>query len=173
MAIFESLVSPEQERLSNLVTKNGGVEVVMNDDSMLLHLDESASEASSTPSAEDNRVPRAKVRDAKPNVVDLKNDILEEPAAAVQKNQTSFFGKFEAQKNEIVHELKLVVRRETDRVIEQMRNGPHDLLRDRVSSLAPHSFSKHMSIIFLSPLDDLQYLERNGGYHVAFRLLKA
>ena len=150
MAMFRQSVSPEQQKLSELVTQvtaNGGVKALRNKDKMLLDLEETASKSSSTPSAEGHRALRAKAGD----VDDLKNDIFEEPSAAVEKNREVFFRKFEVQKNQIIDELNLVVKRESDRVIEAVKGGPHERIRDRVGHLSPHSFTKHqcMPITYL------------------------
>jgi len=149
-AMFQQLVSPEQQNLSELVaqmTANGGVKALKNNDKMLLTLEEIASKSSSTPSAEGHRAPRAKASD----VDDLKNDIFEDPSVAIARNRDVFFRKFEVQKNQIIEELKLVIERESDRVIKEVKGGPHERIRDRVRRLTPHSSTKHqcMPITYL------------------------
>jgi len=62
----------------------------------------------------------------------LRKDILEDPNAAVEKNWTVFTRKFEAQKNQIIDKLTLVVQRENDRVIREVRGSAHQRIRDRV-----------------------------------------
>ena len=171
MAMFQQLVSPEQQKLSELVaqmTANGGVKALRNNDKILLALEETASKSSGTPSAEGHRALRAKAGD----VDDLKNDIFEDPNAAIERNRDVFFRKFEVQKNQIIEELKFVVERESDRVIKEVKGGPHERIRDRVGHLTPHSSIKHqcMPITYLA-LVDSRDLERYGRYHVAFRLL--
>jgi hypothetical protein len=142
MAMFQQLVGPEQKELSALVTANGGVTALRNDDKALVLLEEMASKASSTSpaSAEVHHGPRTKAQDAK-HADDLQNDIFEEPVAALEKNRAVFFRKFEAQKNQIVDELSLVMKRESDRVIQEVKGGPHERLLDRVS-LTHYSFTK-------------------------------
>jgi len=170
MAMFQQLVGPEQKELSALVTANGGVKALRNDDKALLLLEETASKASSISpaSAEGHRSPRTKVQDAK-HAEDLQNDIFEEPGAALEKNRTVFFRKFEAQKNQIVDELSLVMKRESDRVIQEVKGGPHERLLDRVS-LTHYSFIK--TYAHNSPLVYSRDLERNGRYCVALHHLK-
>jgi len=124
MAMFQQLVGPEQKELSALVTANGGVKALRSNDNMLLSLEETANKSSITPSADGHRAPRVKTNDAKPNADDLKNDIFEDPSAAVEKNRDVFFRKFEVQKNQITEELKRVVEREGDRVIKEVKGGP-------------------------------------------------
>jgi hypothetical protein len=42
-----------------------------------------------------------------------------------------------ANKNQIVHELTLVVQRESDRVIRELKGSAHERIRDRVRFLRP------------------------------------
>ena len=148
MVMFQKLVNPEQKELSALVTANGGAKALRNNDKALLLLEETASKASSTPGAEGHRSPHANTKDTK-HAEDLKNDIFEDPGAAVEKNLTVFFRKFEAQRGQIVDELTIVVKRESDRVIQEVKGGPHERLLDRVSGVTPYSFTKRMPITFL------------------------
>ena len=153
MATFQQLVSPEQQKLSEQLvaqmSRNGGVNLkaLRNNDKILLALEKIAIKSSSTPSAEGHRALRAKAGD----VDDLKNDIFEDPNAAIERNRDVFFRKFEVQKNQIIDELKFVVERESDRVIKEVKGGPHERIRDRVGHLTPHSSTKHqcMPITYL------------------------
>ncbi|KAH9077795.1 hypothetical protein EDB83DRAFT_2548774 [Lactarius deliciosus] len=111
-AMFEQLVSPEQKQLEATVAANGARPQA--------HL-----------APEGHRAPRAMASDANANADDLRMDIFEDPDAAVEKNQVVYFRKFEAQKRQIVDELTFVVKRESDRVIQEMKGGPHDRIRDR------------------------------------------
>ena len=131
-ALFEQLVSPEQKQLAETVAANGGVKALRNNDKMLLELEKPASKASSVPGADGHRAVWAKPGDAKSIADDLRKDIFEDPDAAVEKNQAVYFRKFEAQKRQIIDELTFLVKRESDRVIQEMKGGPHDRIRDRV-----------------------------------------
>ena len=55
----------------------------------------------------------------------------------MEKNWAIFSRKFEAQKNQIVDELLLIVQRESDRVIEELKGKAHEHIRDRVSTSIP------------------------------------
>jgi hypothetical protein len=131
-ALFEQLVSPEQKRLSELVNAEGGFKVLRNNDKVLLELEKTASKASSSPGVEEHRTRRTKAGDADLKVVNLKEDIMEDPNAAAERNWVFFSRKFEAQKNQIVDELTLVVHRESDRVIRELRGKGLERIRDRV-----------------------------------------
>ena len=123
MVVFQQLVSPEQKQISALVDEMGGVSALRNNDKMLLYLDETVSKASSTLGAEGRRAPRKNSTDAKPSADNIVNEIFEDPDAAAEKNQIVFFHKFEAQKNQIIQELSLVVEREGDRIIRETRSS--------------------------------------------------
>ena len=133
-ALFEQLVSPEQKLLSDLVKAKGGVNVLRNNDKMLLDLEITASEASSSPSVEGHRTRQANPGDIDLKVDNLREDILEDPNAAVEKNWVVFSRKFEAQKNQIIDELTLVVQRESDRVVRELKGKAHERIKDRVGS---------------------------------------
>ncbi|KAI9464115.1 hypothetical protein BJY52DRAFT_887632 [Lactarius psammicola] len=133
-SMFEQLVSPEQKQLAATVAANGGVNALKNNDKMLLELEKTASRVPSTPSSAEglsSRAPWAMAKDANPNADDLRTVIFEDPDSAVEKNQTVYFRKFEAQKRQIIDELTFVVKRESDRVIQEIKGGPHERIRDR------------------------------------------
>ena len=136
-ALFEQLVSPEQTQLAATVAANGGVKALRDNDKMLLELEKTASKASSIPGADGHRTGWAKPGDANSIADDLRTDIFEDPDAAVERNQAVYFRKFEAQKRQIIDELTFLVKRESDRVIQEMKDGPHERIRDRVSIFYP------------------------------------
>ena len=130
-ALFEQLVSPEQKLLTDLVNAKGGLKVLRNNDKMLLDLEKAASKASSLPNVEGYRTRQSK-RDVDREVGSLREDILEDPNTAAEKNWVVFSRKFEAQKNQIIDELTFVVQRESDRVIKELKGKAHERIRDRV-----------------------------------------
>lgn len=133
-ALFQQLVSPEQRQLSELVAKRGGVKAFKDDDTLLLELEKAAGKASlaSAPKVEVGRVRREQPKDASLTAEDLRRDVLEDPSAAAEKNLIVFSRKFEAQKNQIIDELTLVVKRESDRVVRELKGGVHERILDRV-----------------------------------------
>jgi hypothetical protein len=136
--LFEQLISPEQKLLSDLINAKGGVTVLRNNDKVLLDLEKTASKASGPPSVEGHGT----CQDADLKVGSLREDILEDPNAAAEKNWAMFSRKFEAQKNQIIDELTLVVKRESDRVIRELNGKAHERIRDRVGfPLLTASFS--------------------------------
>ena len=131
-ALFQQLVSPEQKRLSELVAEKGGFRV-LRDDKVLLDLEATANESSRQPSVEG---PQGKTHASHLKAENLRNDILEDPDAAVEKNWTVFSRKFEVQKNQIIDKLTFVVQRESDRVIREVKGSAHERIRDRVGFVA-------------------------------------
>ena len=130
---FEQLASPEQKMLSDLVNVKGGVNVLRNNDKVLLDLEKTANKVSSSPGAKGHRTRQANPGDAGLEVFSLREDILEDPNAAVEKNWVVFSRKFEAQKIQIIDELTLVAQREGDRIIRELKGIAHERIRDRVS----------------------------------------
>jgi hypothetical protein len=128
-ALFQQLVSPEQKRLSELVAEKGGYQVLQDNDKVLLDLEATVSKSSRQPSVEG---PQGKIIKSDLKSENLRNDILEDPDAAVDKNWTLFSRKFEVQKNQIIDKLTLVVQRESDRVIREVQGSAHERIRDRV-----------------------------------------
>ena len=147
-ALFEQLVSPEQKLLSDLVKAKGGVNVLRNNDKMLLDLEKAASKASSSASVEGHRTRQANPGGADLKVDNLREDILEDPNAAAEKNWVVFSRKFEAQKNQIIDELTLVVQRESDRVVRELKGKALERIRDRVGFLCSLLCSAHNRLSF-------------------------
>ena len=132
-ALFEELSSPEQKRLSELIAVKGGIKVLKDDDNVFLELEKAEDKtASGEPKVEVGRTCREHPQDADitASAEDPRRDIFEDPNAAVEKNLIVFSRKFEAQKNQIIDELTLVVRRESDRVIQEVKGGPHERILD-------------------------------------------
>ena len=144
-AMFEQLVSPEQRQLAATVVANGGVKALRNNDKMLLSLEKTASKGPIAPGDEEHRALWTKPGDGAQNADDLRTDLFEDPEAAVEKNQAVYFRKFEAQKRQIIDELTFVVQRESDRVIQELKTGPHERIRDRVCF--SYRSRKHVIII--------------------------
>jgi hypothetical protein len=133
--LFEQLISPEQKVLSDLVKAKGDVRVLQDNDQMLLDLEKTASKASNLSSVEGHRTRQAKPGDTDLEAATLREYILEDPNAAAERNWTVFSRKFEAQKNQIIDELTLVVQRESDQVIGELKGRAHERIRDRVGLL--------------------------------------
>ena len=128
--LFEQLVSPEQKLLSDLIKAKGGAKILQNSDKMLVDLEETARNVLSSPGVEGHHTFQPKPGDA--DLDNLREDILEDPNTAAEKNWVVFSRKFEAQKNQIIYELSLVVQRESDRVVRELKGKAHERIRDQV-----------------------------------------
>ncbi|OJT06673.1 hypothetical protein TRAPUB_2476 [Trametes pubescens] len=60
----------------------------------------------------------------------LMQDLADEPAMAIQKNLVFFARKFAIQQRELVREMTEVVKYECERVIAELRGGPHERIID-------------------------------------------
>ena len=130
--LFQKLVSPEQSHLSELVAERGGLKV-LNDNDKLLELERTAQKDSSAPKAGVGRTRGERPKHTTLSADDLRRDILEDPTDAVKKNLTVFSGKFKSQMDQIYNDLTVVVKRESDRVIQEVTDGPHERILDSVS----------------------------------------
>jgi hypothetical protein len=128
--LFEQLVSPEQKLLSDLIKAKGGAKILQNSDKMLVDLEETARNVLSSPGVEGHHTFQPKPGDV--DLDNLREDILEDPNTAAEKNWVVFSRKFEAQKNQIIYELSLVVQRESDRVVRELKGKAHERIRDQV-----------------------------------------
>ena len=128
--LFEQLVSPEQKLLSDLIKAKGGAKILQNSDKMLVDLEETARNVLSSPGVKGHHTFQPKPGDA--DLDNLREDILEDPNTAAEKNWVVFSRKFEAQKNQIIYELSLVVQRESDRVVRELKGKAHERIRDQV-----------------------------------------
>ena len=163
--LFEQLVSPEQKLLTDRVNAKGGLKVLRNNDKMLLDLEKTASKGSSSPGVEGRRKRQARPGDGSADleVDNLREEILEDPNAAAEKNWVVFSRKFEAQKNQIVDELTLVVQRESDRVVRELKGKAQERIRDRVGFSCSLRISPYNHCpLFCHSLVDSRALGRNG-----------
>ncbi|KAI9448651.1 hypothetical protein F5148DRAFT_1153428 [Russula earlei] len=124
-ALFQQLVSPEQKRLSELVAAKGGVKALKEDDKLLFELEKAERQSVGYIQGGCGTHVSGAVQGHQ------SEDIFEDPSIAVEKNLSVFSRKFEAQRNQIVDELALVVKRESDRVIQEVKGGPHERILDR------------------------------------------
>ncbi|KAI0061160.1 hypothetical protein BV25DRAFT_1805982 [Artomyces pyxidatus] len=122
-SLFQSLVSNEQKIVTDMIQAKGGVKVVRNNDKLLTELNAQASKSMIT--GDGHRLGSSN------GLEELKEDLLDDPDTATQKNMVVFSRKFEVQKRQIVEELSLVVTRESDRIIHEVRGGPHERILDR------------------------------------------
>jgi hypothetical protein len=122
-ALFQQLDSREHEQLSGFVDLKGGRRVLEDNDETLLELEGAAKKASGASKADVGRAGWEKSKDTALSAEELRRDVLEDPNDVMENNLTVFSRKFEVQKNQI-DELTLVVQRESDRIIQEVKGGP-------------------------------------------------
>ncbi|KAJ7167639.1 hypothetical protein C8R46DRAFT_1093665 [Mycena filopes] len=137
MKMFQQFVSPEQREMARIVEQKGGLQACQDNDKILKEL--SDLESKSTPN-QVNFGPQSAKQSAKgatnktSGLEDLKDELMTDPDAAIEKNMTVFARKFEVQQRQIIDELSKVVERQGDRIISELTSGPHDKIIDKASS---------------------------------------
>ena len=125
-ALFQQFVSPEQKRLSKQVAEKG-VEYLRNNIEELRMLDKSSGQST----VEGPRTRQAGLDDKDRDVDNLKENIFEDPNAAVKKNLEVFLRKFDEQRSEIMA-VKDAVHREGDRIVQIVQGRAHERICDQV-----------------------------------------
>ena len=128
MQMFQTLLTPEQKKLADMVEKKGGNAVLDNEGVMreLVAVEVSLSSASGRHSNE------------RFDLAEIQHEITGDPTGAVEKNAESFNRKFDMQRRQIQEDIARAVRREGDRIITAVTAGPHDRIVDPVRP-TPHS----------------------------------
>ena len=124
--LFRQFVSPEQRQLSKQVD-DIGVEALRNNIEELRKLDKSSGQSF----VEGPRTHLAGLDDKDRDVDNFKENIFEDPNAAVKKNLEVFLRKFEDQRREIMA-VKDAVHREGDRIAEIVQGKAHERISDQV-----------------------------------------
>ncbi|KAJ6560408.1 hypothetical protein B0H19DRAFT_1147563 [Mycena capillaripes] len=132
MKMFQQFVSPEQREMARLVEQKGGLQACQENDKILKELNDL--ESKSTPAqaqlGPQSAKSAASTAGKTSGLEDLKDELMTDPDAAMEKNLTVFSRKFEVQKRQIIDELTKVVERQGDRVISAITAGPHDKIVD-------------------------------------------
>ncbi|KAI0044626.1 hypothetical protein FA95DRAFT_1496723 [Auriscalpium vulgare] len=123
MAMFQQLVSKEQRELSALVDAQGGIKAVRSNDKALRELH---TRVKSGTDSDGHRLGAEM-----PAFEELKEDLAVTPDVAIENNMIVFSRKFEVQKRQIVDEMTLVVKRESDRIIKEVKAGAHERILDK------------------------------------------
>ncbi|RDX47112.1 hypothetical protein OH76DRAFT_1527023 [Lentinus brumalis] len=114
--------SPEQQRLREIVERNGGAEAVTSDDvllEMVLKANPLAAVSASTVGEHENDLDTS-------GLATIKAELLESTTDALERNFEVFERKFRLQEMKIVEELTHVAHKEGDRIIESVLDGPHN-----------------------------------------------
>lgn len=140
---LSTLVPPEQERLRDAVDGRGGPEAVLRDDRAL------ASLVRYKPSTTGNAVVKhadpshpERERTGEDDLALIKAELFDSTDVAVQKNMETFARKFAVEWKRQIDAMQDIVQHESDRVIDSVLSGPHERIKDRVST----GFSSRSSI---------------------------
>jgi len=122
LQMFQTLLTPEQKKLADMVEKKGGNAVLDNEGVMkeLVAVEVSLSSASGRHSNE------------RFDLAEIQHEITDDPTGAIEKNAESFNRKFDMQRRQIQEDIARAVRREGDRIITAVTAGPHDRIVDPV-----------------------------------------
>ncbi|KAI0951411.1 hypothetical protein AcW1_008459 [Taiwanofungus camphoratus] len=124
--LLQTYVAPDQKELRDRIEQKGGSQVVLQKDDILREL---IASDSNRPSSKASKQGIGHSHDDS-DLKDLKEDLRDDPAAAVAKNLSSFERKLEMQQRQILQEVGRIVTRDGDRVIKAVTSGPHDKLVD-------------------------------------------
>lgn len=123
--VFELMRSPEERELVNFVSSRpGGADAILKNDTLLARVI-----AKQRPSRQDSLDGVA--RADQPLTIERLRQEVEKDVESVMKDNQFFDQKLEAMRIQI-GEVKVTIQHETDRVLDAMHSGPHDLILDRV-----------------------------------------
>ncbi|KIJ29840.1 hypothetical protein M422DRAFT_784182 [Sphaerobolus stellatus SS14] len=131
--VFTKLLSPEEHELISFMNTKGGPEKFISDEKLLLELVQK-SDAQAYRSQSALPLPGLfgrKEPDAFQNFADIQEELKTDLNTALDDSRKSFEVLFKEQRNQI-EQLKNVVIRESDRVVERILAGPHSRILDKV-----------------------------------------
>ncbi|KAJ7498476.1 hypothetical protein FB451DRAFT_1016491 [Mycena latifolia] len=138
MKMFQQFVSPEQREMARLVEQKGGLQACQENDKILKELSDLENKSAGATG------PQSAKGTAGTGLEGLRDELMTDPDAAMEKNMTAFSRKFEVQKRQIIDELSKVVERQGDRVISAITAGPHDKIIDPVTDRLTASFLRQI-----------------------------
>lgn len=138
---FSQLRPAEEVQLAERVEARGGVQAIRNNESALRELFKAESATLTARSAasdgDGSKVQRSGVRATQQSeytFADFKTELREDWDTALKNNFKAFEGKFQLFYDRLEDNLHKYMREESDRVINEVNKGPHDLIRDPVIS---------------------------------------
>ncbi|KAI0265555.1 hypothetical protein BC834DRAFT_987866 [Gloeopeniophorella convolvens] len=123
----QQFVSPEQRQLTEVVAARGGVKAFRDDDKALRSLRPCSPAHPGVPPPVTAHVGR----DHRLVAGGAVGGAVRGSAECDERNLVVFTRKFEVQKRQIIDELTFVVKRESDRIVQEVKTGPHDRVRDQ------------------------------------------
>ena len=130
--LFKDFTNSQQRALAMKVEGMGGKAAVLENEQAMRELVNRESELT----AGDELAFSTHLGQNRPfDLVELRQEIYGDPDKAIEQHAESFNLKFDLQKR-IVEELSRVVKRDTDRVIDAFKEGPHDRIFDKVLQIS-------------------------------------
>ncbi|KAF8483041.1 hypothetical protein JB92DRAFT_2763738, partial [Gautieria morchelliformis] len=121
LKIIQHAVSPEEQRLK----EEAGNENILENEALLIRLAKGELRGASS-----SITNRSKVDAKSYTLEDLREDLRADPEEAIQKNKEAFARKISMQEKRLREEMEAIVSRESDRVIDAIKAGPHDEIHD-------------------------------------------
>jgi hypothetical protein len=125
--VFQKLRSPEERELLVFAESRGGIDKIVANDSLLSDL---FGQATSRKDRLGKDSQEAGVKNSKSPSA-LREESEKDPDDVVKADAKTFENKFDAVRVQF-DQLKQTVRRESDRIIDEMQKGPHERILDRV-----------------------------------------
>ena len=127
--IFETLLPQDLATLKQKVKVKGDINVVKSNSAMLKELNEEENRISSNKGNEHSK------RRAEFTLEDLKEELRLDFDASLKGNFEAFEGKFNLYHRQLKDDLSKAIEEANNRVITAVREGPHDKIKNEVSSL--------------------------------------
>lgn len=121
--VFARLVSPEEQELRSYVQSNGGADKVSRNFSLLKDMLSGSNE-----------------KPGQLTLLELQRDANKDIEDFLQEDAKVFENKFQLMKSQI-QDVKEAVHHETDRIIDFLKSGPQERIRDRVSCVSRPSWN--------------------------------
>lgn len=151
MQVFSQLRPANEVQLTEKIELKGGVQMIRTNESALRELFESSEnkdfcEASVAQGGEGIKYQRSTNRDREARMSeytfdDLKAELKQDLNTMITSNLEAFTGKFQLFYNELYINLEKYIHQEADRVIVEVKRGPHDLIRHHVRYCCAHTCS--------------------------------
>ena len=137
LEIFRHSTPKEELDLARKIRRRGGPDAIVNNDDALRKLlqEEQRRRVRAQAEAAGEGVSESDVTTeyrVTYTVVDLKRELHEDWNTAVEKNLEVFAGKFMIQQRQVAEELSTAIQEGTERVLDEMNKGPHDLIKHQV-----------------------------------------
>ena len=124
--IFETLLPQDLATLKQKVKVKGDINVIKSNSAMLKELNEEENRISSNKGNERSK------RRAEFTLEDLKEELRLDFDASLKGNFEAFEGKFNLYHRQLKDDLSRAIEEANDRVIDAVREGPHDKIKNEV-----------------------------------------